>query len=107
MSHKVISLVAKGSFGECYKVEKDDKILCQKKIDLCNPKVDNEDIKNELSFLGKLDHQNIIKLYSYELGKDMMLSFFMELCYCSLEPHFYQKWLCSRISNYECFKLYS
>ena len=85
MSHKVISLIAKGSFGECYKVEKEDKILCQKKIDLCNPKVDNEDIKNELSFLGKLDHQNIIKLYSYELGKDMMLSFFMELCYCSLE----------------------
>lgn len=85
MSVKVLSLVAKGSFGECFKVEKDGKILCQKKIDLCNPKVDNEDIKNELSFLGKLEHDNIIKLDSYELGKDMMLSLFTELCYCSLE----------------------
>ena len=85
MSYKVLSLVARGSFGECYKVEKDGQILCQKKVDLCNPKVDNEDIKNELSFLGKLEHQNIIKLHSYELGKDMMLSFFTELCYCSLE----------------------
>ncbi len=85
MSVKVLSLVAKGSFGECYKVEKNDKILCQKKIDLCNPKVDNEDIKNELSFLGKLEHQNIIKLDSYELGQDMTLSLFTELCYCSLE----------------------
>jgi serine/threonine protein kinase len=85
MSFKVISLVAKGSFGECFKVEKNNKILCQKKIDLCNPKVDNEDIKNELSFLGKLEHLNIIKLDSYDLNKDMTLSFFMELCYCSLE----------------------
>lgn len=85
MSLKVLSLVAKGSFGECYKVEKDGKILCQKKIDLCSPKVDNEDIKNELSFLGKLDHQNIIKLDSYDLGKDMTLSLYTELCYCSLE----------------------
>jgi serine/threonine protein kinase len=82
---EVISLIAKGSFGQCYKVKKDDKILCQKKIDLCSPKVDNEDIKNELSFLGRIEHLNIIKLHSYELGKDMMLSFFTELCYCSLE----------------------
>jgi len=85
MSIKVISLVAKGSFGECYKVEKDGEILCQKKVNLCNPKIDNEDIKNELSFLGKLEHQNIIKLHSHDLDKDMMLSFFTELCYCSLE----------------------
>ena len=85
MSVKIISLVAKGSFGECYKVEKDGKILCQKNIDLCNPKVDNDDIKNELSFLGKLDHINVIKLDSYDLSKDLKLSLFMELGFCSLE----------------------
>jgi serine/threonine protein kinase len=82
---EVISKIAKGSFGVCYKVKYNDTIYCQKIIDLCNPKIDNEDVKNELSFLEKINHNNIIKLVKHQMSSDLKLSLLMEFCYCSLE----------------------
>ena len=82
---EVISKIAKGSFGECYKVKYNDTIYCQKIIDLCNAKIDNEDVKNELSFLEKLNHNNIIKLIKHQISSELKLSILMEYCYCSLE----------------------
>ena len=85
MNVEVLSKIADGSYGSCYKVKYNNTICCQKIVDLCNSNIDNEDVKTELSILGKVEHDNIIKLISYNISPELKVSYFMELCFCSLE----------------------
>ena len=111
MNVKVLSKIANGSYGSCFKVEYNNLIYCQKIIDLCNYNIDNEDVKTELSILSKVKHDNIIKLIKYEITPEFKVSYLMELCFCSLENlrTIYDKteFLRKRIEVQTCFAISS
>ena len=69
--YKIIKLIGKGSFGEVYKVSKDNKFYALKIYQIKNDdknssKENNENIKskeNEIKILSQLDNPFIVKLY--------------------------------------------
>ena len=65
-NYKVIKLLGEGSFGKAFlcKNESNDTICVIKQIIIedMNEK-EKDDVYNEAQILGKLDHQNIIKLF--------------------------------------------
>jgi len=80
--YKIIKLIGKGSFGEVYKVSKDNKFYALKiyqikNDDIKSSKENINTIENEIKILSQLDNPFIVKLYEVfslnsngELSKD-------------------------------------
>ena len=73
--YKIIKLIGKGSFGDVYKVSKDNKFYALKMYRISNEmnntmsltkkeKLENiKSIENEIKILSQLDNPFIVKLY--------------------------------------------
>ena len=66
--YKIIKLIGKGSFGEVYKVSKDNKFYALKiyqikNDDIKSSKENINTIENEIKILSQLDNPFIVKLY--------------------------------------------
>ena len=80
--YKIISLIGKGAYGSVYKVQNinTNEFFAMKMYLITeNNQNDIQSIENETKILSKLNHPNIIKLYSYFQFKDSFC-LLMELC---------------------------
>ena len=80
--YKIISLIGKGAHGSVYKVQNinTNEFFAMKMYLITeNNQNDIQSIENETKILSKLNHPNIIKLYSYFQFKDSFC-LLMELC---------------------------
>ena len=72
--YNIKKFLGRGSYGQVYLCQKDNsnKILAIKKIDLIevkqNRRLNEKYLRNEIEILGKVNHQNIIKLEEYFLN---------------------------------------
>ena len=83
LDYEVLNSIGEGSFGKVYKIrnKKSSELFAMKEINknsrFC--KEEENQLKNEINILMKLDHQNILKVYEYYNNK-IKIYIISELC---------------------------
>lgn len=71
--YKIVSELGNGTFGRCFKVEKDNKFYVLKKINLRGlSEKDKKETLNEVKILSQCNHFNIIKYYESFIENDYL-----------------------------------